>query len=821
MTKTANLKSIIRKVGAKSVTFARAVLPPSIQDRVPARLRRLAGKVLNSGKSRSQRVEDRLWGGFSQSALAELSAIADDETAKDRKRVSALHNLGSWSAVEKDYETALGQWRRAAEISPKLTNSLRHRTIEAQLLCHLGRAEEVRTVLEEEAEGAGFNCSRELLLANSWNIHCVSDGELASPERMLDHLNAIYRQFGLCEIRAIDKAAPLSMDNIEGFGFEPVSDPDRAVTIIVPAYNAAETIGTTLRSISQQSWQSYRVLVVDDCSTDDTCARVEAFCKTDDRFALVRKTENSGTYMSRNLALEMIDTPYVTVHDADDWSHPQKLERQMMALSEKGGLYNYTMLVRATPDLVFMSEAKPASRLLVPNHWAGLFKADDVRKAGGWDRARISADTELFWRLEALNGNLREKARERRVLVDCPLAIGRVLPGSLTQMGPTHTLTMNHGVRREYREAADFWHRTQMREGAYKAPFFPAPGLIRPGVPAERRHDLFLIADFTSQSLASRSALQKAVVAARGGRDVAVMQYRGYHLDVTRPLPWTVRQLAGEHGIRIVAPGETVEARVAAIEEIGLLKHRLDRFPIVKTDVALVSVNRLPQADHPNPFSRYEPAAIAETGAESFGQAVRWAPVSPLAERQMRADGRFTGAAEPVFWPCLMGEAIEPGTARAHGLRRKVPVVGHFFQGQDGKFADAARGWAQHRMLTMSWQGLTLGAPGIDVFLYFPDAETSEPLGLPAALAMTYGVPVITLPQFEVNFGDAALYCEPGDAFAMAKDLWSDAGRWAEAGAKGQAFASGRFGQAALLSRLDVYGDDSNSAISPRADAAL
>src|SRR5699024_2803988 len=95
---------------------------------------------------------------------------------------------------------------------------------------------------------------------------------------------------------------------------------DAKVTVIIPVYNAASVIDTSLTSIQKQTWENLEIIVVDDCSSDDTYNIVQTYTEKDDRIKLLQTKENSGAYTARNTALNVATGDFVTINDADDWS---------------------------------------------------------------------------------------------------------------------------------------------------------------------------------------------------------------------------------------------------------------------------------------------------------------------------------------------------------------------------------------------------------------------------------------------------------------------------------------------------------------------
>jgi glycosyltransferase involved in cell wall biosynthesis len=102
-----------------------------------------------------------------------------------------------------------------------------------------------------------------------------------------------------------------------------------SVSVVVPAYNAARTIETTLHSVLQQTVEDLELLVVDDGSTDTTPDIVRSV--KDDRLRLLQQP-NAGHASARNAGIRAAQGRYVAVVDADDVWLPHKLERQVALL---------------------------------------------------------------------------------------------------------------------------------------------------------------------------------------------------------------------------------------------------------------------------------------------------------------------------------------------------------------------------------------------------------------------------------------------------------------------------------------------------------
>jgi glycosyltransferase involved in cell wall biosynthesis len=95
-------------------------------------------------------------------------------------------------------------------------------------------------------------------------------------------------------------------------------------SVVVPAYNAARTIGAAIESVLAQTRDDFELVVVDDGSTDDTAARVEPYLR-DQRVRLIGQT-NRGQASARNTAIGTASGAYVSLLDSDDLWLPQYLD---------------------------------------------------------------------------------------------------------------------------------------------------------------------------------------------------------------------------------------------------------------------------------------------------------------------------------------------------------------------------------------------------------------------------------------------------------------------------------------------------------------
>ncbi len=99
------------------------------------------------------------------------------------------------------------------------------------------------------------------------------------------------------------------------------------VLVTIPAFNASSTIAMCVASVLMQTYREFRVVVIDDGSTDDTLSQLRRL--KDDRLEVLSDGRNRGLVYRLNESIDMCRESYLARMDADDVMHPQRLERQI------------------------------------------------------------------------------------------------------------------------------------------------------------------------------------------------------------------------------------------------------------------------------------------------------------------------------------------------------------------------------------------------------------------------------------------------------------------------------------------------------------
>ena len=118
----------------------------------------------------------------------------------------------------------------------------------------------------------------------------------------------------------------------------------------MPTYNCGHFIEKSIKSVQLQTYQNWELIVVDDCSQDDTIRRVQKLQADDKRIRLYQNNYNSGAAVSRNRALTEGKGRIIAFLDSDDLWEPTKLEKQIKFMEDNDYVFTYHEYVEIDED---------------------------------------------------------------------------------------------------------------------------------------------------------------------------------------------------------------------------------------------------------------------------------------------------------------------------------------------------------------------------------------------------------------------------------------------------------------------------------------
>lgn len=116
---------------------------------------------------------------------------------------------------------------------------------------------------------------------------------------------------------------------------------DKLVSIIVPVYNAGAYIEETIDMVKAQTYENWELILVDDCSEDESRKKIEGR-QEQDRIRLIAKKSNEGAARARNTGIEAARGRYIAFLDADDVWAPEKLEKELAFMESRQAAFVFT-----------------------------------------------------------------------------------------------------------------------------------------------------------------------------------------------------------------------------------------------------------------------------------------------------------------------------------------------------------------------------------------------------------------------------------------------------------------------------------------------
>ncbi len=356
--------------------------------------------------------------------------------------------------------------------------------------------------------------------------------------------------------------------------------PDRAgtlngplIAVVMSAFDPDERLLTAVRSLIDQTWSDWELLIVDDASPAPTPGILEQAEAMDPRVRVIRKAVNGGTYRARNTALRQTGADFFTCLDSDDWAHPQRLEKGIAPLlADPQLMATRSMGVRADEDLVITRPGYHGYLINAPSLLVRMYPA--VHRIGLFDTVRKAADTEYAVRLEAAFPvrieTLREDVLTMARLEATSLSYGEFSPG------------WRHEARSAYRQAYGRWHQA-IRDGGdpYLDPeaprIFPAPARwqrpVDPRLAVPRVLDVVLVADVRTGPPAVAQTAQRARALHAAGLRVGLLHLEDLaaYAPKEAPLDPALLDLIDDATIERVYLEDDLRADVVLIGEPGLL----------------------------------------------------------------------------------------------------------------------------------------------------------------------------------------------------------------------------------------------------------
>jgi hypothetical protein len=550
----------------------------------------------------------------------------------------------------------------------------------------------------------------------------------------------------------------------------------------------------------------------------------------------MKAESNGGTYVARNLALGVATGEFVTCHDADDWSHPEKIEKQARHLLRNPLVMgNTSQQALATPDLKFHRQGQ-AGVHNISNFSSFMFRRVPVMDAVGyWDCVRFGADNEFIRRVKKVFGD-ESVVNEQTG----PLSFVRRSSSSLTGNGPFGCYGVIRGARREYFESQTHFHATaenlryefpqESRPFAVPEPMWPTREAKR----GERRHfDVIVVSDFGLPGGTTTSNIEEIKAQKRMGLRTGLIQMHRYDLEPSRMITHKVREVLDGDQVQMLVYGEKVSCDTLILKHPPILQEWQQFVPDVEAANVHVIVNQTPLRRYGDGAKvEYTISRCAEHLQRYFGKAGVWHPTGPLI-REALYQHHEEELAEITLANDDWVELLDVNEWRRESRSHRGPRtrIGRHSRDHDVKwlvdpsellavYPDSEE-YEVHVLggaevprkvlggLPKNWQVLEFGEvhpkdflSTLDVFVYYTHPEWVEDFGRVILEAMAVGVPVILPHSYRELFEEAAVYAEPSKVKCSIDRLMSDDGYYESQVRLARDFVEEHFGYKVHASRL-------------------
>lgn len=691
----------------------------------------------------------------------------------------------------------------------------RHTSFYAKLCYELGEYAECRRLLRRRYRNG--IAGKAHLLADLANPRTTSP--YGSDRRWTRAFGQLFTEHGLEPPRLAHGSAS-ALDRLDLEPNETVDGP--LMTVILTSFRPDARLFTAVRSILRQTYQNFELLIVDDASGPEYMDVLDEAVAMDSRIRLIRQEVNGGTYLARNAGIAEARGELMTGQDDDDWSHPRRIEwqyREFVERPETTAVRGWTLMT--DEDLVLNRLGHPVFSVLSSSY---MTRVETARRVGGYLEARKGADTEFTRRVEAITG---------QPLVDLrlPLGVYRMSKGSLSrgEFGPG----WHHPVRAAFWSTAKLAHERAARgtldeESVRQSIAIPHRYQVeRKPLP---RYDLLIAADWR-ESRAARHPLLGEVEALIGtGQRVALLHMPDHRRPQRRrfEIHPSIQAMINDRVVDRLLLDDDAPVGTVLVLQPGVLQLPSEGPVKLRADRAVVVANQVPAAGRKVAYVTRE---CARTVRRFFGVDPLWVARSTMIHESLAAQVPAGQLSELLLPPAVHLDAWE---LPPRPPRSRRPIIGHHARGAwdwpedladlvatyptDGSFDVRILGTAGSALARL---GFRRTPPAwmvypehdtdprrflhqLDFYVHLPSPLGGEDSILSAAFAS--GRVVVLPPATRAQYGDAAVYAEPGEVSTLIRALHAQPARYLAVADGARAYARRELTVDVYLQRMAAIG---------------
>lgn len=731
-------------------------------------------------------------------------------------------------SLEEQHPVALAALDYAVPEIPSISATMPLRSLYFELLFWNGRFEDAEEFLASDPDLP--KVYHGYMEADLLNPHVRGEGFADGP--WLKKFNEAFLAHGLSPI-VISSAKDVPFDGLvapdvpvdqatgrpageEEPDEDPLAEDCPLVSVILTTFNPQPAeLRTSVLSILNQTWRNIELIIVDDHSTEVPEDLLGELSSMDDRVKVLRMPQNGGTYLARNAGIRAARGAIVTGQDTDDWSHPQRIERQLRAFYGRSDLAGVIATANRTDERLVRTAVGflPQRRCEV----SLMFRREDASAMGGYLPVRKGADSEFRERL------MHHTGRDVEELSD-PLYMTRLSYGSLSRADFRHGWTAPH--RLAFSSAYRAWHGQKERqlkplsEGNVQSTPFIAPRRISGMEAGPDALDVCFVADWRANGELERAAIDEIASLLGSDVNVGVLQLDSpFSVAISpRALNPTIQMWVNDGVVTQVMLDEDLLVRLMVVRDPAVLDYaRAEPSALRVQRLLLVATDR--PYDRTDQWRTYEPRRVEAAGRRLVGAPARW--VLDEGADAEEFNRQFAAEALGVGYPLVVSE-------RYFARRRRTVVRNGLVVGRgNGQFTTD---WPEKEAL----QDAYLGPHGVDVRILgealgglrlieqkkLPSTWTTfrntehDPIHFWRSVhavfqfdrrsrgahydraiieALAVGTPVLCSRRYGALFGDAVLAVEEDEATRAVHDFYEDSTLLNNAIARGRSLVRRKF----------------------------
>lgn len=445
----------------------------------------------------------------------------------------------------------------------------------------------------------------------------------------LKYFNAPFKYYQMSEL-TLNKSVGQPFDSVECLPLEAppyrstkeyssLSEDNPLVTVILTTFNPSGVeLQHSLNSILNQTWKNLELLIVDDASTEMPL-NLDEITQSDPRLRVLRLSTNGGTYRARNAGLNAARGVYVTGQDTDDWSHPERIERQLLAIHDNPNV------IGVLGQAIRTDERLQRTTLgFAPNRRCEvslMFRRHDGLDIGGYLPLRKAADSEFKERLHALKGGVVKEIPD-------PVYLTRLSKSSLSRSDFRHGWT--HSARESFTSSYRHWHHQLAKSLRPHPAGLPSSAPLSQPAKVSGRNiseilDVCFVADWSLRSEIARSALAEIHALLQQDFKVGIihiaspLNYRGN----PKSLIPEIQQLINDGIVTLIDRTDIATAKLLIIRDPSTLMYAShERFQLNPQKAIIVAEDPLATTEHD--FRIYEPSSVNTALHRIFHVSAAW-----------------------------------------------------------------------------------------------------------------------------------------------------------------------------------------------------